>query len=107
MTGNFISKGLREGGRVAPGHFGKVFNEAARLQEKVEGERKRIRRKIGITTQQPKMLDPVKPDPLPTPVEVGPLKKVKPKGRQANILASRMNRRRQILNTRPGVSILR
>lgn len=111
MTGNLGSKGLTEYGRISPEPTSKVYDEAARVQRKVEKEQKRTRRKVGLTSG-PKYdpfapATPETPGPLPTYEEIGQLKKRKPKGRKANILAGRMMKQRQILNTQQyGKSIL-
>jgi hypothetical protein len=111
-VGNLTAKGFNEFGRITKPiePISKGFTELGRFAKKRADEEKRVRRKMGFTTQKPKMLellDPVKPDPLPTYIEIEPAKKRKKVGRGATILADRMNRRRQILNTKPGGSILR
>lgn len=103
MTGSGISTDIMQAGKKDPTG---VLPTVARTQKKIELEGKRVRRKFGITTRKPQLLEPVKPDPVPTFVETGPFQKAKPKGRKANILAGSMNRRRQILSTKTGGSIL-
>ncbi len=104
MTGDAGSKLLRDLGRKDPTG---ILTEAGRGQRKLEKEAKRVRRAIGLRgSQKPKLLEPIKPDPTPTHVEIGPSQRTRPKGRSGNILAGRLNRRRQILSTKIGRSIL-
>lgn len=99
MTGAELGvKGLKEMGRVAPRPFNKVYDEAARFQGKIAKQQKRTRRAVGITTQQPKMLEPTKPDPVPTFQEIQPMTKKRKSGRSSTILASRLNQRRNVLD---------
>ena len=84
----------------APGPIGKVGQEAERFQNKIADERTRLQRKVGLSTQKPKLLEPIQPDPLPTVVEGPKKKKKRVTGRGSTILATQMNRRRGILDTR-------
>lgn len=111
MTGGTTSKGLKELSRISPEPISKIWEEAARVQGKVEKQQKRTRRIIA--PKKPGLLTLKKPDPLPSPLDADVLKKrrIKKKGRRATILAGRMNQRRQMLNTqfntKLGESILR
>jgi len=99
------TKGFNALAKIAPGPAGKTYKEAGRATSKWEDQLQRTRRMF--SPKDPKLLEPVDPDPLPISHQREEKKKKKKTGRGSTILAGRMNQRRAILDTqKAGIGLL-